>query len=80
MISVAMEKEKMARYKIDCCWNCDDRKGGCHSTCKEYKEQRRELDETNDELRKKEKVNTGLNAEKAKNIERIYKRLNVKGR
>ena len=70
----------MARYRIECCWNCPDRKCECHSTCEKYKEHRRELDETNAELRKKEKIQKGLNAEKAYNIERIYKRLNVKGR
>ena len=70
----------MARYKIDCCYKCQKRIGGCHSTCKEYNEQRRELDETNAELIKKNKVMQGLDTQKVKNIERIYKRCNLKGR
>ena len=71
----------MARYKIDCCQpNCPKRSGECHSTCKEYKEQRRELDETNAELRKKGEIRRNLETQKANNIERIYKRCNLKGR
>ena len=71
----------MARYKIDCCTpDCTERSGICHGTCKRYKEQRRELDETNAELIKKNKVKQGLDTQKAKNIEHIYKRCNLKGR
>ena len=71
----------MARYKIDCCQpGCPKRSGDCHITCKEYKEQRRELDETNAEKRKQEKVKKGLDTQKAKNIERIYKKCHIKGR
>ena len=71
----------MARYKLDCCQpECPKRSGTCHGTCKEYKEQRRELDETNAECIKNNKVKKGLDTQKTKNIERIYKRCKLKGR
>lgn len=71
----------MARYKIDCCKkDCPKRSGDCHGTCKEYKEQRRELDETNAERIKKNIINKGLDTHKANTIEHIYKRCKLKGR
>jgi hypothetical protein len=71
----------MARYKIDCCKpDCPERSGTCHGTCKRYKEQRRELDETNAELNKKNNIKNGLDTQKCNNIERIYKRCNINGR
>ena len=71
----------MARYKIDCCTpDCKERTSTCHGTCKRYKEQRRELDETNAERNKKNNISTGLNTQKCKSIERIYKGCNLRGR
>ena len=71
----------MARYKIDCCTpDCPKRSGECHGTCKVYKEQRAELDETNAEARKKADVNKALDGFMFGNIERTNKRLNRKGR
>ena len=70
----------MARYKIDCCTkDCPKRSGDCHSTCKEYKEQRAEYDETMAEVKKKADVQKGLNGYLADSIERTNKRLNRKG-
>lgn len=52
----------MARYKIDCCTpGCPGRSGDCHATCKEYKQQRQEMDETKEEQQKKEAIKRGLN-------------------
>lgn len=50
----------MARYKIECCLNCQKRSGGCHSTCEEYKKQRAELDETNAEILKKKETQKSI--------------------
>lgn len=71
----------MARYKIDCCTkDCPERTSTCHGTCKRYKDQRRELDETMAEVKKQEKIQKGLDTQKCNNLERIYKRCNLKGR
>ena len=71
----------MARYKIDCCTpDCPNRSGDCHGTCKVYKEQRAELDETNAQERQKNEVRKGLDSFMFKNIEHTNKRLNRKGR
>lgn len=70
----------MARYKIDCCQpGCPKRSGECHSTCGEYKTQRRELDETMEEEKKKGEVRRGLEAQKSKTIYAIRKRCRMKG-
>lgn len=70
----------MARYRIDCCKpDCAERTATCHGTCKRYKEQRQELDETNAEQNKKNNIKNGLDTQKCKNIERIYKRCNLNG-
>lgn len=71
----------MARYKIDCCQpDCPKRSGECHSTCKEYKKQRAEYDETMAEVNKKKNVQQGLNTMLIEKNERINKRLRQKGR
>ena len=31
--------------RISCCYQCEDRKVGCHGTCTEYKKERAERDE-----------------------------------
>lgn len=70
----------MARYKITYCKDCQHRNGECHSTCKEYKEQRAEYDETMSELKAKNEVRNSLNNFMFNNIERTNKHLNRKGR
>lgn len=71
----------MARYKIDCCKpDCPKRNGECHSTCKEYKEQKAEYDATMAEVKKKDNVQKGLQGFLIDNIERTNKRLRIKGR
>lgn len=67
----------MARYKIDCCQpNCPKRSGECHSTCKEYKKQRAELDATNAETMKKKEIDKNLNGHFFTCIDRYHKRIN----
>jgi hypothetical protein len=70
----------MARYKIECCRNCPNRKGGCHSTCVDYKTQKAEYDATMEEIRKKHNVEDGLRKQTIGSIERMYKRTRMKGR
>ena len=70
----------MARYKIECCYKCPKKQGDCHSTCKEYKQQREEYDATMSEVKKKHDVRSGLNACMYDTIERTNKRLSRKGR
>ena len=70
----------MARYKIDCCQpDCPSRSGECHSTCGEYKTQRKEYEETKAEQMKKGEVRRGLEAQKSKTIYNIRKRCKMKG-
>lgn len=70
----------MARYKIDCCKpDCPKRSGVCHSTCKEYKEQKEEYDATMAEVKKKENIEKGLQGFLIENIERTNKRLRRNG-
>lgn len=65
----------MARFKIDCCTkDCTKRSPTCHSTCKEYKEQRHELDETMAQKRKEQDVKYGLDGFLYESIERVNKR------
>ena len=68
------------RYKITCCKDCPNRHAECHSTCKEYKEQKAEYDTTMAEVKKKDNVQKGLQGFMINNIERTNKRLRIKGR
>lgn len=70
----------MARYKIDCCHNCPNRKGGCHSTCEKYKVERAEYEATMAEVKKKQDVQRALTQQEVEKIERTNKRFNRKGR
>lgn len=71
----------MDRYKIDCCTkDCPDRSGVCHGTCKEYKKQRAELDETNKKQNQKKKIKAGLDANLYASVERTAKRTNYRDR
>lgn len=70
----------MARYKIDCCQpGCPKRSGECHSTCGEYKTQRKEYDETMAAEKKKGAVQRGLNQQFSDSLTRTNKRLNRNG-
>ena len=69
----------MARYKIDYCHNCQDRKAECHSTCEKYKTQRAEYEATKAEQMQKGEVRRGLEAQKSKTIYSIRKRCKMKG-
>jgi hypothetical protein len=71
----------MARHKIDCCTpDCPKRSGDCHSTCKEYKKQRAELDAGNLEKQKQLDVKYSLDCFMFDNIQRNAKRNNSKHR
>lgn len=50
----------MARYKIDCCYNCADRHPLCHSSCEKYKQQRAEYDETVAAKKREWEIEKGL--------------------
>lgn len=42
----------------DCpCYNCEDRKSGCHADCKKYLEWRANLDENRKMIRKEKQAN-----------------------
>ena len=70
----------MARYKIDCCQpDCPTRSGECHSTCGEYKTQRKEYEETMEVEKKKGAVRSGLNQQYSDAILRTDKRLHRNG-
>lgn len=70
----------MARFKIDCCLNCQDRIVGCHSECERYKTQRAEYDETMAELKKKKAVRDGLNGFMYDSIERTNRQINYRSK
>lgn len=46
------------RDRIDCCRDCEDRYPGCGATCKEYKDQRAELDATKAFVKSKREADT----------------------
>lgn len=69
----------MARYKIDCCQpDCPKRSGECHSTCGEYKLQRKEYEETMAEKRKETDLRNGLNSFMYDSIEKTNKHINYR--
>jgi hypothetical protein len=74
------KRNTMARYKIECCYNCPDRYVGCHSSCETYKTQRAELDQTNAEKRKKYEVTQRLNSELADSCAKNQRRTNYRNR
>lgn len=37
---------------IKCCKNCNDRELGCHSKCKKYEQEKRELEQEKEMMRK----------------------------
>lgn len=61
--------------KIDCCNGCvpPERTPTCHSTCKQYKEQRAALDAENAEINKQKALNHGLDCSKIHGIETVRK-------
>ena len=50
----------MARYKIECCYNCADRHPCCHSSCERYKQERAEYDETIAAQKREADIQKGL--------------------
>ena len=64
----------MARYKIECCYQCQNRCPGCHSTCEDYKTQRAELDDTREAHRKQVEAKNGLDCFLYDSIHRCSKR------
>ena len=81
LIDANAEKGKiMARYKIDCCFECTQRFPTCHATCAIYKQQKAEYDLTMEEVRKSREVRVGLNGFMYNSIERTNKHLHRKGR
>ena len=39
--------------QITCCYHCEVRHLGCHDICPKYKEQRKQLDEYNEYIKRK---------------------------
>ena len=70
----------MARYKIDCCQDCEKRVPGCHGSCEVYQTQRAELNETKAEKRKEYEIKIGLDRFMFDCIERSNKRNNYRGK
>ncbi len=64
----------MARYKIECCYECQKRRPGCHSTCEDYKTQRAEMDETREAHRKQVEAKIVLDGFLYDSIQRCSKR------
>ena len=70
----------MPRYKIDCCYpGCPKIIVECHSTCGEYKTQRKEYEETMAAENKKDAVQRGLNQQYSDSLTKMNKRLNRNG-
>lgn len=65
----------MARYKIECCYKCQKRCPGCHSTCEDYKTEKAELDETNAAQRKQYEAKNNLDRSLFDNIHKCTKRV-----
>lgn len=70
----------MARYKIDCCFQCEDRQPGCHGSCEEYKKQRAEMDETKAAIMKRYEVKVNLDGCLFDSIHRSTKRVNYRNK
>ena len=62
------------RTKIDCCDRCEDRKTGCHSKCKEYKDQKKELEMDRAKIRKEKQADDYLAIGIADSNDRLRKR------
>lgn len=45
--------------KITCCYKCTNRTITCHGTCELYLTQRKQLDELNEQIRKKKIIEDG---------------------
>lgn len=52
----------MARYKITCCKDCEDRQPGCHGSCEKYAQEKAEYDETMTQKRKEYEIKMGLDS------------------
>ena len=68
--------------KIECCYKCKDRyittEDGkvitCHSTCKEYIKERKQLDEENAEKIRKANIENNLDSQYFDSMRKTYKR------
>ena len=56
------------------CQNCKERHLHCHSTCEEYKEWKRELDERNEQIRKAKAEEENYKSYKYSVIDKTKKR------
>ena len=70
----------MARYKIECCYNCQKRCPGCHSTCEDYKTQKTELDETMAAQRNRNETKNNLNRALFDTIHKCTKRVQYRSK
>lgn len=75
------EKGKtMARYKIDCCYQCPDRFPACHGSCEKYLTQKAELVETQAEYRKKHDIDNAVKAQRYDSVYRVNRARNYKNK
>lgn len=64
-----------SRAQIECCHHCDIREVGCHSWCKQYKEERDVVQEENRKARaeyKKEYVQDGMEVRRSVAKQKVY--------
>lgn len=70
----------MARYRIECCFNCEKRQLYCHSTCEDYKKERAEMDETQSAMRKKKELEQGITGCLIDSMDRNNKRTHYRNK
>ena len=63
----------MTVFLIDVCHNCPNRQINCHSTCKEYKEQKKLYEESKESFKAERDKEIALNAIGKKRYKRIAK-------
>lgn len=70
------------RTKIDCCNGCTKRQAdpNCHGYCKDYLEQRKELDESRAYGTKIYEVNAGIAGQRYDSIHKATKRRNYRSK
>lgn len=64
--------------RINCCYKCEKRHIGCHSTCEDYLRERKALDEYNEKQRKIKLEHQMFNEIKSKNNRKTKRRFKVK--
>jgi hypothetical protein len=64
--------------RINCCYKCEKRHIGCHSTCEDYLRERKALDEFNENQRKINQPDRLYNELKSDTIAKTKRKYKIK--